>query len=560
MRLGGSVSLRAKVWAASIGLLLCTAASDAAIVSRVASMESSAERLREEALPCVQLTSGMAGIIERLRLSEALVLLLPPDWDRTRPDRMVGQLQAQMADTLAEYRRRAASRSRAGVAQSVELAWAAYLDVEARTLRAAVGPQAGAPALWGESQAVFDRLRKAVGTTAALEIQAATLDAASSQAVNQQSRTGILVLLTGYVGLCVLMALGMILGVLRPVHRVAQAMQRLSRHETDLAIDGIDRPDEVGDMARSLEVFRLALMEQERLTLERSLAADRKAQFSDRLWHLLGEFRDQADRMAGAIGASATALQDTASALHDGASHTKREADAVSSNAQAASVCVVGAASSADELRLSIDEIGRQVEESASIASRATLEAAHTDRIVRALSDHAQQVGHVVGLIGGIAAQTNLLALNATIEAARSGEAGRGFAVVAGEVRTLASQTARATEDIAAQVGRMRVTTDEAVRAIGNIAAVIAGVTEVAESASAAVEQQQVVTRRIAGQVQQAARDTSQVSNAIGLVGQASGVTGEAASRVQSEAAQLSRQAEVLRSGVSEFLSKVQAA
>ena len=562
MRFFGRIkTLRAKVVAACVGILLCTLGLDAVVLTRVAMMETSASHLRDHTLPSVRVTTSMSGIIERLRLTHAFIALLPKAWDRTRPYAMAFTLGQQMTEAVHQYRRLAATAEERTLADALSTAWIAYMRSAEGLAGIAANADLDAAArwIWGDTQRSFDALRAAEAAAAANEIGGAVSAAAVSQKIDRSSRTWILALLGLSTLTTTVAGAVMVAGVANPLRQLAATMRRLSAHDTSVTVASTARTDELGEMARSLADFRNALIAQHRLGAEQSAAAQEKARYAARLASLTADFEIVADRMASMIGASAVTLGDAADNLQAGAARAKDQADAVSANALEASDCVVGAAFSADELSRSIAEISRQVLQSADLASRAAEEALRTNTIVSDLSDGAQKIGRVVGLITGIAEQTNLLALNATIEAARAGDVGRGFAVVAGEVKTLAAQTARATEDIAAQIGRMQATAHEAVAAIGSIAAAIDGMTIVAKDASAAVAQQQGATKRIVGHVQQAAHGTSQVSEAIGQVGQATGITGEAATKVQQEASQLSRQAEALRTGVSGFLSAIRA-
>ena len=217
-------------------------------------------------------------------------------------------------------------------------------------------------------------------------------------------------------------------------------------------------------------------------------------------------------------------------------------------------------AAAAEELSASIGEISRQVSQSSEITGQAVVDARRTDAIVRALAEGAERIGHVVGLIISIAGQTNLLALNATIEAARAGDAGKGFAVVASEVKSLAQQTAKATEEIGTQVGQIQSATKEAVEAIRVITGTIEEVSSIAVSIAAAVEEQGAATAEIARSVQQTAQSARDVTVNIGDVSQAATNTGTAADQVLDAATDLSRQAERLTSEVDGFITEVRAA
>jgi len=268
-------------------------------------------------------------------------------------------------------------------------------------------------------------------------------------------------------------------------------------------------------------------------------------------------FEQDVQGMVEIVAAAATELQNTAASMSNTAAATSDQANVVAGAAQTASMNVQTVASATEQLHSSIQEISRQVTESTRISSAAVEEATRTDAMVQSLAAAADKIGAVVKLINDIASQTNLLALNATIEAARAGEAGKGFAVVANEVKSLANQTARATEDISKQISSVQGATREAVTAIKGIGRTIAGISEITSAIAAAVEQQGAATREISRNVQEASAATTEVSTNVGDVTEAANETGHSAQEVLEAAGALSQEAERLTTKVDAFLAEI---
>jgi methyl-accepting chemotaxis protein len=350
-------------------------------------------------------------------------------------------------------------------------------------------------------------------------------------------------------------------GVVRPVAGMTAAMHKLSAGDTGVDIPSRDARDEIGAMAKAVEVFRQHALDRTRLETEQveqrqRAEADKRAALTG----LADNLEAKVGQMIGALAAAATRLQKIAQTMSGVAEQTSEGAGAAATAAGNTSGNVQALAASAEELVASVAEIGRQVAQSATMTGKAVEEAKRTDGTVRALADAAQRIGEVVSLISGIAGQTNLLALNATIEAARAGAAGKGFAVVASEVKTLASQTAKATDEIAGQVGQIQSATHDAVAAIGAITATIGEVSAIASAIAAAVEEQGAATKEIARNVQQAAAGTQQVTGNIAEVSHAAEQTGSGAHEVLEASAGLSRQTDDLGREVNGFLASVRAA
>ncbi len=356
------------------------------------------------------------------------------------------------------------------------------------------------------------------------------------------------------------LALGWIIGqrVAGSVENVTEATDKLSHGDLEVQIPSQDLQNEVGDIARALEIFKGNLRETKRLR-EESEAEKRRAEERQKV--ALNQMADAFERDVGTVvqtvTSAATELQASSSQMAGTATQTSDQASNVAIASQQASQNVQTVASATEELTASIGEIKHQVGLSNEISERAVNEAADTSHAIEDLSLSVQKIGEVVHMITEIADQTNLLALNATIEAARAGEAGKGFAVVAGEVKNLANQTSRATEEITAQIGHIQNGTTKAVHAIQSISGVISQMNDISSSVASAVVEQNAATDEIARNIDEASNGTKEVTNSILVVEQAAGDTGSAASQIESASSDLSVQAEFLREKVASFLDRV---
>jgi methyl-accepting chemotaxis protein len=360
--------------------------------------------------------------------------------------------------------------------------------------------------------------------------------------------------------MCVLsLALGR--AISQPISAMTSALTKLASGDFNVVLPGLHRHDEIGEMAGAARIFKDNMIETERLRAEQ--LADQQAQSLQRReerLRLASAFQDAVGSIVDKLSSEATELEAAASTLTRTAETTLELSGVVSEASGEASGNIRSVAAAIEQMTSSVGEIGRQVLESSSIAQSAVEHAKTTDARITALSQAAGRIGDVVKLITGIAEQTNLLALNATIEAARAGDAGRGFAVVAQEVKALAAQTAKATEEIDVQISGMQSATGESVEAIKQIGTVILRISEVSGMIAAAVEEQGAATREIARNVQMASSGAAQVGGAITDVHQGAADTGSASGQVLSSAQSLASQASQLKLEVDNFLASIRAA
>lgn len=349
-------------------------------------------------------------------------------------------------------------------------------------------------------------------------------------------------------------------GLGRPLRQIAEAMRRLSANQLDVEVAYRKRPDAIGDMAQALQIFKENLIRNEDLRKSAQENQQRQSARADRVQALAAAFETRTREDLSLIGQAATAIRETAESLAETAERTSHQADSVASAAGQASGNVDAVATAADQLGSSIRDISDRVRRQSQKAGEARHATDRSRERVQTLTGKVQDIGQVVKLITAIAEQTNLLALNATIEAARAGEAGKGFAVVASEVKSLAGQTAKATEEIIGQIGGVRDETAATVEAIETIAQEISTVSEIAADIAAAIDEQNAATQEIVRNSGDAAGGTRDVTSEVAVVTDAAGDTGAAAADVSKRASQLAGQAEDIGGVVRQFLDDVQAA
>ncbi len=387
------------------------------------------------------------------------------------------------------------------------------------------------------------------------------LETESETSIGQTEQL-ILMLAAGGTLLGAILALVLGTGISRPMIAMCKAMRELASGNFDVVLPGLGRKDEIGEMAGAVEEFKLQAVAKAERDAAASEAQNKEAGAARRaeLIRFADDFETAVGAIVSNVSASAVQLESAASTLTRTAETTQTLSNQVAGVSEQASSNMQSVATATEELSTSVEEIGRQVRDSSRIAEEAVVQAKQTDGRIGKLSHAAQQIGEVVKLITAIAEQTNLLALNATIEAARAGEAGRGFAVVASEVKSLASQTARATDEISSHIMGMQGATAESVAAIKEIGATIGQISTIATSIASAVEQQGAATQEIARSVQNVAQGTQTAATDIGQVNRGAAETGTASEEVLHSAKTLSSESTRLRAELDRFMANIRAA
>lgn len=372
------------------------------------------------------------------------------------------------------------------------------------------------------------------------------------------------IILIAAIAVVVVLSLVMVLLVrglaARPVRRLTGVVEQLAGGNTAVDVPGTARGDELGVMAKAIEIFRQKLIEIDDLR-HKTEAAEHEAAAARRrgMLELADNFEQSVKGVVEAVSASAVELEANAQSMSSVAEAATHQVQMVAAATTEASSSVTTVAAASEELSASISEISRQVSDSSHAAGDAVGEVERTGDTMNELAAAADEIGGIVRLIGEIASQTNLLALNATIEAARAGDAGKGFAVVASEVKNLANQTGRAAEDITGRISKIQATTNAAVQAMSSVKSTISKVSEISAAIAAAVEQQTAATKEISGNATQAATGTEEVARNIAGVSRAADDAGAAAGQVREASAELAKQAEALRREVDSFIARVRA-
>jgi methyl-accepting chemotaxis protein len=556
------VSIRAKLIGAFAVLVLTLAGLGLFSVSGLRAVNGQTEEIADKWLPSVKSIGDLTT--QAVEFREAVLRRL-----MNTDDAMTAQLDAEMDKVLGEikssrtaYEKLISSEEEQDLYDEFSRQWEFYLELIPPVIQfsRANEPDKAREYYLKNGLPLVRTFAQPLDQLVQLNSEGADRAKASASASFGSTMTSVLAVVIGATILAVAMGLLIIRAISKGIASLTSPMGKLAAGDLSVAIPMRGDKTELGTMADAVQVFKDALITKKEADEAAALEADAKMRRAQRLDQITRSFETNVSALTQALSSAAAEMETTARNMTNIASETTNRSVTVASAAEQTSSNVQTVAAATEELSISIREIAQQVVQSSKIAERAVEDARRTNTSVQALANTAERIGNVVQLINTIAGQTNLLALNATIEAARAGEAGRGFAVVATEVKELASQTARATDEIGTQIGEVQTATREAVAAIQAIAQTIQEMSHISTSIAAAMEEQGAATGEISRNVQQAAKGTEQVTGNISDVRQGAGETGAAASQVLSAAKELALHSSDLSREVDTFLAGVKAA
>ncbi|HVP84977.1 MAG TPA: methyl-accepting chemotaxis protein [Rhizomicrobium sp.] len=557
-----NLTIRSKIVGAFALVLIVTSALGAFAIQRLSLVNGSTVEIADNYLTAQTQLGIINGSAMRFRQLEAAHIFAATPEAKAKEETTLASVLGEVDKAWSVYAPTIDAGEERALADQLTPDWKHYLELHEQLLELSrKGNAKEAQAFYvGDMRKTFNAYYDTLHALINHQIKGGKAEARSAASTYTSAWDWIVAMIVLAVVLCLAAGYFIVSGVSKPILRMTGSMGRLAQHDLTAEIEGLGRKDEIGQMASAVQVFKDSMIEADRLKTEQEAEQRKTEAKSQRLAQLSREFESNVGSIVQSVASQAGQMEASAKSLNGTATETTQQASAVAAASEQSASNVQTVASATEELSSSISEIGRQVSHSSKIAASAVSEAGKANDMVQGLVSASQKIGEIVALINDIADQTNLLALNATIEAARAGEAGKGFAVVAAEVKNLATQTAKATEDISTQILGVQGATQNAVEAIGSIGRTIGEIDTIATAIAAAVEEQGAATQEIARNVEEVAKGSQEVSANISSVTEAANGTGAAAGQVLVAAQSLTEQSTQLNKLVGQFLADVKAA
>lgn len=556
-----TLSLRAKIRASLAILAVTTLALGVYVIDRMGAINDQSTIISEKYIPRGDLLNAVNTATSDYRLAEAAHILSLDAEQMGAVETRLETVRGGIDRMLEEIGRFEMGAELSALFEEVMREWEQY-ETQSETLLAVSRRNENEAALqmFRSSEALFDKMSGEISKLVALNAQNGAEASAAGDAAFDLARAVVIGLIVVIVGLFVGVLVFFERAVTGRIAQMTDIMTELAEDKLDVEVVGTGRQDEIGAMARAVAVFKTNAEMRVKLEAQQAEDRERRQQRMSRVDGRIGTFETTVQEALQSVVAAAGQLDTMAGSMLSIADDSSRQAGTSAAAAEQTSSNVQTVATATEQMTASLHEISRQITRASEIVARAVDEAKRTNETITGLSEASDRIGEVISLIAEIANQTNLLALNATIEAARAGEAGKGFAIVAAEVKSLASRTSQATEEISTQIASMQGATHHAVGAIEGIGATIVSINEITTAIASAVEQQNVATEEISRNIAEAASGTQQVSTNIVRVTDASKRTELAANDLQGAAGSLNQQSSKLRGEVERFLVDIRAA